>query len=113
MTRRMGKDLHFVRTVLASFSPVIQQITRTTSVEEVLHILAASLTARRSERIILVRGADHRQILQLSHDHPSDQAGERVQLIQPSSPEPRYGVLRDRDTTEQREHHDDKRVQQR
>jgi hypothetical protein len=100
LERRVELVANLVSAVLAGTGHVVEQVTGSTTGEEIAHVFAAALALWCLESVVFSRCASDGQVVQFGDYHPADQAREWVQLVQPDTPELRNLGLGDCDTAE-------------
>lgn len=91
----------FESTILAHFGCVVDEISGTASLEESRHVFSTAHAGRRSEPVQLRWTTDNVSAMQFSNNHATNQTCERIELIQPRTPETRNLWSGNGDTAEE------------
>ena len=103
---------NLVGTIPTTRSHIINNIPRSSGIEESTHILSTRLSSRSSKEIEFFLLAYHRQIMKFRRHQTGDETSERVKLIEPDAVAFRNLGVRVRDAAKEREDDDDEGVEE-
>lgn len=76
-----------VGAVIADVGGVVEEVSGRTAGEEVAHVRSTFLALWGAELVVLARCTLDFEVMKFSNNHAADEARERVQLIEPYTPE--------------------------
>jgi hypothetical protein len=94
----------FIRTILASTGNIINDVSWSTVVEEVRHVIATILARWSGESLKFGGCADNWTIVEFSDNHSANETSEGHKLVEPNSPELGDCCFWDGYTTQQRKY---------
>lgn len=101
---------HLERAVIAHIGSVVENVAWCTAGKEVAHVTTTFLPLGSTELVKFSSGALNSLLVELSHNHTSNETSEWIEFVQPYTPELGNLWLGDRNTTEQSEDNDDERI---